>query len=84
MRCALPWVLRPMSLLSTLLFLPLWKTHGLGTAMLKAMTMTMMKRLKRSPSEDFAFSFSLFWCLIPKGEKKIYLFSYFYISQIVL
>jgi hypothetical protein len=70
-RCALPWVLRPPSPQSTLLFLlPLGKILGLGiTALITMMT------FKRSPIEDLMFALSPLWCLMPKGEKrKFYLF----------
>jgi hypothetical protein len=60
MRCALLWVLRQPSQLSSHLFLlQLWQTRGLGTAMSKEMTTTTM-RLKKNLSEGFAFPSSLF------------------------
>jgi hypothetical protein len=55
-----------------------WMIYGLGTATPKKMTMTM--RSKKHLSEDFAFP-SLFLVLDAKGEKKIYLFSYFFFSD---
>jgi hypothetical protein len=69
---------------STLLFLLLlWKTLGLGTAtpMMMVKTTTMM-RSKRSLSENTSFSFSLFWCLMPKGEKKFYLSSILHVASL--
>jgi hypothetical protein len=36
------------------------------------MKTTMMKKLKRSLSEDVIFLLS-FWCLMPKRERKFYL-----------